>query len=122
MSDPRICVVGAGALSSRRLYPYIGVAGGRLVGVCDLDAEKAARNAARFGGKCYSNMEQMLREQTPDGVMICVGPRHHASLAIEALRLGYPVYTEKPPAMSAADALEVARVSAATGLLCTTAF
>lgn len=122
MDDPRICIVGAGALSTGRIYPYIGAAGGRLIGVCDLDEAKAARNAARFGGAVYSDMATMLREQQPDGVMICVGPRFHADLAIEAMRLGFPVYTEKPPALSAAEALRVARVARETGLLCTTAF
>ncbi|MEZ0296855.1 MAG: Gfo/Idh/MocA family protein [Candidatus Methylacidiphilales bacterium] len=122
MSDPRICIVGAGALSSRRIYPYIGEAGGRLVGVCDLDRAKAELNAGRFGGAVYQDMSAMLEEQRPDGVMICVGPRHHARLATQAMELGFPVYTEKPPAMSAAEALEVARVSHRTGQLCTTAF
>jgi predicted dehydrogenase len=122
MSDPRICIVGAGSLSSRRIYPYIGAAGGRLVGVCDLDQEKAERNAGRFGGVAYSDLETMLNVQKPDAVMICVGPGGHGKLAIQAMRLGYPVYTEKPPAMTAAESLEVARVAQETGLLCTTAF
>jgi predicted dehydrogenase len=38
------------------------------------------------------------------------------------MRKGFPVYTEKPPAPSAASALEVARVASETGMLCTTAF
>lgn len=122
MDDPRICIVGAGSLATMRIYPYIGAAGGQLVGVCDLDNSKAQRNAARFGGAVYGDMETMLREQKPDGAMICVGPAHHARLAIQALRLGFAVYTEKPPAPSAKDALEVARVAQETGLLCTTAF
>jgi len=51
MDFPRIAVVGAGNLSSRRIYPYLGAAGATLVGVCDLDLAKAERNAALFGGK-----------------------------------------------------------------------
>jgi predicted dehydrogenase len=122
MSDPRICIVGAGALSTRRIYPYIGAAGAQLVGVCDLDTEKAQRNAARFGGKVYNDLNAMLDEQKPDGVIICVGPKGHAKLAMQTMRKGYPTYTEKPPSISAAEALEAARVSKETGVLCTTAF
>lgn len=122
MSDPRLCIVGAGALSSRRIYPYIGAAGAQLVGVCDLDAEKAQRNARRFGGKAYGDVIQMLDEQKPDGVIVCIGPRAHAKVAMQVMRHGYPVYTEKPPAISAAEALEAARVSKETGKLCMTAF
>jgi predicted dehydrogenase len=93
-----------------------------LVGVCDLDKDKAERNARRFGGRVYVNFREMLNQESPDGVIICVGPEGHAELAPIVLRMGYPVYTEKPPAHSAEAALAVARVAAETGLLCTTAF
>jgi predicted dehydrogenase len=120
--DPRLCIVGAGRLSTERIYPYIGAAGAQIVGVCDLDAGRAQRNARRFGGTAYGDVAGMLAEQKPDGVVICVGPEAHAKLAILALNLGYPVYTEKPPALCSADALNVARVARKAGLLCTTAF
>ncbi len=122
MSDPRVCIVGAGSLSTRRIYPYVGAAGGQLVGVCDLDRDKAERNARRFGGRVYTDMPAMLDAEGPDGVILCIGPDAHAELAPEVMRRGCPVYTEKPPAATAADALAVARVSAETGVLCTTAF
>lgn len=120
--EPRIVVVGAGNLSTRRIYPYLGAAGAQLVGVCDLDAQKAEHNARRFGGKAYTSLEQMIDEQSPDGVIICIGPDAHARLAPIVMEKGIPVYTEKPPAPSAALALQVARASKATGVLCTTAF
>jgi predicted dehydrogenase len=122
MSDPRICIVGAGGLSSRRIYPYIGSVGAQLVGVCDLEREKAERNARRFGGRVYTDMERMLEAEQPDGVIICIGPEQHAALAPVVLRQGFPVYTEKPPAPNAGAALAVARAANETGLLCMTAF
>ncbi|MBT5877298.1 MAG: Gfo/Idh/MocA family oxidoreductase [Candidatus Latescibacteria bacterium] len=122
MSDPRICIVGAGSLSTKRIYPGIGASGAQLVGVCDLDQEKAKRNARRFGGDVYSDMELMLESVHPDGVILCIGPDAHATLAPVIMRRGIPVYTEKPPAPSAAAAYEVARVSAETGVLCATGF
>jgi len=120
--DPRLCIVGAGRLSTQRIYPYIGASGAQIVGICDLDREKAEQNARRFGGKPYADVEGMLAEQKPDGLIVCVGPEAHATLAKKAMELGYPVYTEKPPALCSADALEVARVARKTGQLCTTAF
>jgi len=122
MSDPRICIVGAGGHATRRIYPYIAAAGARLVGVCDLDEEKARRNAGRFGGNAYTDMQAMLDAERPDGVMVCIGPEAHAELAAAAMQSGGPVYTEKPPAPDAAAALELARLSRRTGVLCTTAF
>ena len=115
-------MVGAGNLSTKRIYPNIGAAGARLAGVCDLDAGKAERNARRWGGTVYTDMDEMIDSEKPDGVIICIGPEAHAELAPVVMRKGIPVYTEKPPAASAAAALDVARVSKETGVLCTTAF
>lgn len=122
MSDPRLAIIGAGGLSTRRIYANIGAAGAQLVGVCDLDSERAERNARRFGGEPYADWREMLEAQRPDAVIICIGPEMHAQLAPEVLRAGYPVYTEKPPAPTAAEALAVARTAKDCGLLCTTAF
>lgn len=120
--DLRIAVIGAGSLSTKRIYPNIGAAGARLAACCDLNPELAQRNAARFGGRAYRDYRDMLERERPDAVIVCIGPQQHYELAVELMRLGYPVYTEKPPAVSADDAYEAARVSAETGLLCMTAF
>jgi predicted dehydrogenase len=121
-NDMKIAIIGAGSLSTKRIYPNIGAAGARLVACCDLDEKLAQRNASRFGGKAYGDYRELLEREKPDGVIICIGPQQHYELAIEVMKLGYPVYTEKPPAASSQDAYEVARVSAETGLLCMTAF
>jgi myo-inositol 2-dehydrogenase/D-chiro-inositol 1-dehydrogenase len=121
-SDLRICIIGAGSLSTKRIYPNIGAAGAELVGVCDLSLEMAQRNARRFGGTPYVDYKTMLATEKPDAVMVCIGPEQHAELAQAIMKMGFPVYTEKPPAATAAAALAVARVSQDTGVLCSTAF
>ena len=65
MNEPKICIIGAGNLSSRRIYPYIGTAGGQLAGVCDMNTEKAKKNARLFGGRAYSNYNEMLEVEKP---------------------------------------------------------
>jgi predicted dehydrogenase len=122
MTEPRLCIVGAGVLSTRRIYPNIGAAGAQLAGVCDLDNEKATRNVRLWGGTVYGDLDTMIDKEKPDGVIVCIGPEQHAILARKIMLKGIPVYTEKPPAATAADALEVARISQKTGVLCTTAF
>ncbi|MFC1736553.1 Gfo/Idh/MocA family protein, partial [Candidatus Hydrogenedentota bacterium] len=102
--------------------PNIGAAGAQLVGACDIEIEKAECNARRFGGTAYADMDEMLDRENPDGVIICIGPDQHAKLAVEVMKRGIPVYTEKPPALTADDALAVARAARETGVLCTTAF
>jgi UDP-N-acetylglucosamine 3-dehydrogenase len=122
MDEPRVCVVGAGRLSSRRIYPYLAPAGALLAGVCDVDLRKAEHNARLYGGTPYGDMETMLDAEKPDAVIICIGPEQHAALAPVVMDRGIPVYTEKPPALTAQGALAMARTSKATGVLCMTAF
>ncbi len=122
MSETRVCVVGAGNLSSRRIYPYLGTTGAVLAGVCDLDREKAEEKTRLYGGAAFAEMGEMLDQTKPDGVVICIGPEQHAALSKEAIRRGIPVYTEKPPAPSAAAALEIASLSRQSGVPVVTGF
>ena len=121
----RIGIVGAGNLSTKKIYPslkYIPEA--TLKAVCDLDESKARRNAEKFGAEhVFTDIDQMLKSSDMlDAVMICIGPQQHAELAPKVLRAGLPVYTEKPPSVDARGALEVASVARETGQLCMTAF
>ncbi len=122
MNEPRICIIGAGNLSTRRIYPYIGAAGAVLAGVCDLNREKAEENARLWGGKAYTDYNDMLDTEKPDGVIVCICAEMHARTARKILPRGIPVYTEKPPAPTAAAALEIARLAKANDVLCMTAF
>ncbi len=120
-----IGIVGAGGLSSRKIYPslkYIPEA--KLAAVCDLDEKKAKRNAEIFGAEhIFTDIDKMLEARgSLDAVIICIGPDQHAPLAIKVLKAGLPVYTEKPPAADSKIALEVAQTAKETGLLCMTAF
>jgi predicted dehydrogenase len=77
---------------------------------CDLDLEKARLVARRHGIlKSYEDFRQMVKAENPDGVIVCVGPDFHARAACELMGMGIHVYTEKPPAVSAAQCREVAQ-------------
>lgn len=123
MSDIRLGIIGAGNLASMRIYPCLHMLPIRLVAVCDLDREKAERNARKFGAeKVYTDHQQMLAAGGLDAIIICVGPDLHARLAVEVMEAGLPVYTEKPPAVRAADAYAMWETSRRLGMICMTGF
>ncbi|MBC8229930.1 Gfo/Idh/MocA family oxidoreductase [bacterium] len=124
MKTVKLGIIGAGGLSTKKIYPSLSyIPQVKLEAVCDLDENKAKRNAEKFGANLvFTRMEQMLDEAELDAVIICIGPEQHAQLAPIVLKAGLPVYTEKPPAVNAEDALAVARVAEETGKLCMTAF
>ena len=120
----RLGIVGAGRLASNRIYPALRYIDDlELAAVCDLDEDRARRNARRFGGEReFTDHRRMLEEGGLDGVVVCVGPESHEALAIEVMEAGLPVYTEKPPAVTAAGARRVWETSRRTGQRCVTAF
>jgi len=124
MEIVKLGIIGAGGLSTKKIYPSLSyIPEVKLEAVCDLDGNKAKRNAEKFGAKlAFTRMEQMLDEAELNAVIICIGPEQHAQLAPIVLKAGLPVYTEKPPAVDAAGALTVARVAEETGKFCMTAF
>ncbi len=121
--EMRVGIIGAGVLASSRLSPCLHTLPVTLAAVCDLDREKAERNAAKFSGRAvYTDYTEMLARENLDAVMICVGPDWHSRLAVAVMKAGLPVYTEKPPAISSADAREMLTVSRQRGVACMTGF
>ncbi|MCS6862872.1 MAG: Gfo/Idh/MocA family oxidoreductase, partial [Abditibacteriales bacterium] len=49
-----------------------------------------------FRGRGYTDVEEMLKRETPDIVAVCTPPDKHAEHAILALRHGAHVFCEKP--------------------------
>ena len=122
MDDVNVCMVGAGGFATRRIYPYIGAAGGSIAGIATRTLVRAERNARRFGGTPYADVDEMLDAEKPDCVIVCIGPNEHPDMAIRIMEKGYPVYTEKPPAMTSTEAFRMAQVSKRTGMLCSIAY
>lgn len=128
MDDPgarslRLGTIGAGRLSSSRIYPCLHTLPVELAAVCDLDRSKAEHAAAKFGGQAvYTDPGTMLANADLDAVIICVGPEWHSRLAIQVMEAGLPVYTEKPPAVRAADARDMLHVSRRLDKICMTGF
>lgn len=106
----RIAFVGAGNHATESLYPNIAhVPEFGLVAVCDLNAEKARSVARRFGApRSFTNVEAMLDAARPQGVCVCGPPRMQHEVALKVIRRGIPVFVEKPPAPTLAQAEELA--------------
>ena len=88
-----------------------------LTAVCDVNAETARKTAQEFGvPHFYTDVEQMLIEQEPDLVSVCVPNMLHKQYTMMALKYGANVLCEKPVAFSLSDALEMYGFAADRGL------
>ncbi len=83
-------------------------------GVYDINPERIKAGEAN-GLKGYPSAEALLADPAIDFVLIATPNNFHASYAIQAMRAGKHVISEKPVTMNSAELLEVIRASEETG-------
>ena len=89
-----------------------------LAWLCDTDDERRARYGARFpSARTTDRFADLLEDESVDAVVIATPVPSHADLARQALAAGKHVFVEKPVAVSAHDAEEVAAIAAERGLV-----
>jgi predicted dehydrogenase len=94
-----------------------------VVGIASRNAELAKRVAEELSiPRPYSSYEDLLADGDIDAVYIPLPNHLHAQWTIAAARAGKHVLCEKPLAMDAAEAQEMADVCAAEGVKVTEAF
>lgn len=100
----KAAVIGTGTICEQHLLGLAGVAGARLVGVCDLSPAMARYTAERFGADRYfTDYRAMLDEAKPDVVHVLTPPQTHARLVRDCIDAGSHVFCEKPVALTHAD-------------------
>lgn len=103
-----VAVVGAGFWGVNHLRVLKELGEPEVVAVCDIDRERAARAAARFGVQhVYTEVDTMLQETSPDAVTICTPSTTHALLALKLLDHGCDILIEKPMASTVDEAAKI---------------
>ncbi|HWJ75075.1 MAG TPA: Gfo/Idh/MocA family oxidoreductase [Kaistia sp.] len=116
----RAALIGCGAMSRAWFEAAKTIDGLEIVGVADIDAERAASRAAEFGLDnvvIATSIEELLEKASPEILfdVVVPGARHHVVSA--ALAAGCHVLSEKPMANSLDEARDlVARAKAADRL------
>lgn len=96
----RAGIIGCGAISEVHAKSIQALEGVRLVSAADCISERAQRTAAVYGGSFYTDWIEMLDREKPDIVHLCTPHYLHTQMAIECLKRGIHVFTEKPPVIS----------------------
>src|SRR4051794_3748203 len=88
----------------------------KLTAVADTNGDLATQMAGEFGAaKAYTNPRDLIADPNVDAVVI-VSPTHtHRDVVIEALKSKKPTFCEKPPAISLAEAIDMAEAERQTG-------
>ena len=110
----RLGVIGVGAMGARHAENIArGVAEATLVAVFDAQPAAAQRVAGALGCDHTASLDDLLRRDDLDAVVIVSPPRFHADHAVAALEAGKHVLLEKPMALTLADADRI--IAAAAG-------
>lgn len=115
----KVALVGAGQVAEKvHVACYRQLPGLELVAVVDCDTARAQAFAGRNGiARAFTSLEEMLEAERPDIVSICTPNLFHHQQVITALQHGCHVFCEKPPAMTAAQALEMWHAAEQAGQL-----
>jgi myo-inositol 2-dehydrogenase/D-chiro-inositol 1-dehydrogenase len=113
----RIGVIGVGAIGAdhvRRIGRVL--SGGRVVAVSDVDADRAGAVAAGAGGaRVHHTGQDLVADDTVDGVLIASWGPTHAEYVLACLSAGKPVFCEKPLATTQEDCLRVVSAEVSGG-------
>ena len=119
----RIGWIGAGTHAAEMLLPQLSRLPVTIAAICDANPERLNLVADRYGIQArYTNAEDLLAHPNLDAIGMAVGPAVHLKYAAAAMQRRLPVFMEKPPAATAAEAQTLADISASTGQPCVVGF
>ena len=109
----RVALIGAGGMANSVHYPSLSSFDDvELVGLCDIDEEKLVATADKFGiTSRYTNYRKMLDEVKPAACYVLMPPHHLFDIAMETMDRGHDLFIEKPPAVTAFQADNLARMA-----------
>ena len=119
MSKVKIALIGAGNIANAHLESYCKVPDAEIVAICDINPDRLAKTADRFGiERRYTDVDSMLADNPDlDAADVCVWNCNHAECSIKALNAGLNVLCEKPMAYSAKEAEEMKAAAERSGKL-----
>ena len=101
----RTGVIGAGRMGRLHSRIYSQMDQVDLVAIVDVKPDKAAQLAREYGGKAYSDFNEIL--DLVDAVTVAVPTEYHGQIAEPFLLKGIPVLVEKPLAVSLPEARQM---------------
>ena len=94
-------IIGCGNIARHRHVPeYAANPNTEIAGYCDWNRDRAQELAAKYGGRVYESVDELLADPSIDVVSVCVANTQHAEVTIKALNAGKHVLCEKPMAVS----------------------
>ena len=112
----KVGIIGCGKIAQVRHIPeYVSNPDVCLYGLFDINMERAAELAEKYGCKAYASYEDLLADPEIDAVSVCVANNAHAEISIAAMKAGKHVLCEKPMAVTLEECEEMVKTAKETG-------
>jgi predicted dehydrogenase len=109
-------IVGTGNIAGRYATDSLTHPGIELVAATDIDGARAAAFAAEHGVRAAASLEDLLADEAIDIVVNLTIHHAHFEVTKQALEAGKHVYSEKPMALTRAEADDLVALARARGL------
>ena len=98
-------LVGCGRIAKRHseLLGFNEINGAKLVSVCDNVIDKANKIAEQFKVSAYQDMDEMMKSESIDVVVVLTPSGLHAEHVINLSKYGKHIMVEKPMALTFKD-------------------
>lgn len=106
METLKTAVIGSGQMGQHHARVYYELKGSELVGIADIDIERAKKLAERYGTKAYKDYKELLEKEKPDAVSVAVPTNLHSRIGVEVLKFSN-MLVEKPMADTEEKALSL---------------
>ena len=114
----KLGIVGTGGIAGVHARTFSGLKGCKVVAACDIDAARAkAFCAAHSIPHIYTDVDELLGKSSIDAVINATPDPFHAPISLKALAAKKHVLCEKPLALDFAEAQEMVKAAAGTGLI-----
>jgi predicted dehydrogenase len=112
----RVALVGCGNIADSYADTISAEPRLELVGMTDVDPERARTLAAKHGATAYPSLDALLADDSVATVVNLTAPAAHAAVTGAALAAGKHVHTEKPVALRYDEARELAALAESNGV------
>jgi len=114
----RVGVIGVGAMGVGHVQAYKGDSRCELLALCDQSPEWLDHAKREYGARLgFTKWEDLVACEEVEAVSVCLPTIFHAPVTVAALRAGKHVLCEKPMAMNAGQAREMADAAREMGKL-----
>jgi len=117
MKEVKICLIGVVNMSAYHLIAIDSEPRLELVGICDIDEQKVAKEASARGLSTCTNYKKMLDETRPDAVLICLPHKVYPEVLSEVTSRKIHILKDKPLATSLREGISLVTQAEEAGVL-----